>query len=96
MCESLGITNSSTGILTRMSDKFSRLVQFFKQGRLEVTNEKIEDTAQDFTNYLFLLVMEAKDRGDSLRNKSKVCIITKPLHGDTFGGSMLGVSNESK
>ncbi len=43
------------GILTRMSDKMSRIGSFIKQGVLHVEDETIHDTLLDLANYPILL-----------------------------------------
>lgn len=43
------------GFITRMSDKLSRLSNFFLQGELKVKDESILDTCLDLANYSLLL-----------------------------------------
>ena len=54
-CEWLGICSTEIGMLVRMCDKFMRLIQFVKSGRLEVKDEAIRDTLLDSANYDKLL-----------------------------------------
>ncbi len=42
-------------ILTRMVDKFSRIINFSKRGEFKVSDENIDDTIKDLINYLILL-----------------------------------------
>ena len=53
--ESLGITDTTTGFLVRMTDKMSRLITFAKNGRFEVADEALKDTVTDLINYSILL-----------------------------------------
>lgn len=53
--ESLGITDTTTGFLVRMTDKISRLITFAKNGRFEVVDEALKDTIVDLINYSILL-----------------------------------------
>ncbi len=54
MVEHFGIASVEQGMLTRMSDKFSRLASFVEQGTLKVKDESVEDTLLDFANYCLL------------------------------------------
>lgn len=55
------------GIVIRLGDKFSRVCEFAKKGRLEVKDESIEDTLLDMANYSLLCLMayyeEKEDSG---------------------------------
>jgi hypothetical protein len=55
MCEKLGVTDSVTGFLVRMSDKISRVNTFSKSGKLMVKDESVKDTLFDLANYCILL-----------------------------------------
>jgi len=64
ICE-LGGIPAWKGCLVRLSDKFSRIMQFMKEEKLEVKDEKIEDTLLDLANYALItliLYQESKDR----------------------------------
>jgi hypothetical protein len=50
----LEVTDPATGILVRLSDKFSRLANVYK-GDLAVKSESVEDTINDAINYLIIL-----------------------------------------
>ena len=50
----LGISSTEQGFLTRMLDKFCRLVSFVQRGTLLVKDESLEDTALDLANYCIL------------------------------------------
>jgi len=54
----------ATGIVVRLSDKFSRLEQFAKGRGLVVTGESAIDTLRDIRNYCFLMqiFLEGKDK----------------------------------
>ncbi len=55
MVEHFGVATVEQGMLTRMSDKFSRIASFVQIGTLKVKDESIEDTLLDFANYCLLL-----------------------------------------
>ncbi|KKM77036.1 hypothetical protein LCGC14_1374040 [marine sediment metagenome] len=51
------------GVVVRIMDKVKRLKHFFRQGVLEVEDEKIGDTMCDLINYaLYLLIMWRQER----------------------------------
>ena len=54
-CENLNICRTEIGMLTRMCDKFSRLISFVNSGQLKVKDESIQDTCVDLINYSILL-----------------------------------------
>lgn len=53
--EMLGIATTVQGFLTRMLDKFCRLISFSQKGFLEVSDESVEDSLLDLANYCILL-----------------------------------------
>ena len=63
----LGITDTTTqGVLTRLGDKFMRLISLTKDPNAEaaVKDEKVEDTIKDAINYLvylYVLWLEERD-----------------------------------
>jgi hypothetical protein len=64
ICE-LGGIPAWKGSAVRLSDKFSRLMEFMKQEKLKVKDEKIEDTLLDLANYALItliLYQESKNR----------------------------------
>ena len=60
--ESLMICTTEQGFLTRMMDKFSRIVSFSQKGELQVKDESVEDTLLDFANYCILLAGYIKSK----------------------------------
>ena len=60
--ESLGITDTTTGFLVRMTDKISRLITFSKNGKFEVADEALKDTIIDLINYSILLYAYNTDK----------------------------------
>lgn len=60
--ETLNITSTENGFLTRMSDKFNRIISFVKKGVLLVEDEKIEDTLLDLANYAILMNIYIKNK----------------------------------
>ena len=53
--EKMGITDTKTGFLVRMTDKMSRLITFIQNGKFEVKDEALKDTVIDLINYSILL-----------------------------------------
>lgn len=53
--ENLGIASTEQGFLTRMNDKFARIISFMKNGELLVKDESVEDTLFDLANYCILM-----------------------------------------
>lgn len=54
-CESFGI-NIENGIITRMSDKWSRIRSLWKNPDNEKVEETVEDTLKDLAAYALILV----------------------------------------
>jgi len=61
MVENLGITTAEKGILTRMCDKMSRIVNLLDSEAM-VEDEKIEDTLIDLANYAIILNIYLKQK----------------------------------
>lgn len=55
MVEHLGITSAEVGMMTRMSDKFSRLGNLIGGNKKGAVDESVEDTLLDLANYCVLL-----------------------------------------
>lgn len=56
-CEKQGICSTETGMLVRLTDKFSRLKNLLDpQHQQAVKDENVEDTAKDIINYICLLM----------------------------------------
>ena len=53
--EKLGITDTKTGFMVRMTDKVSRLITFIQSGELKDKDETFKDTILDLINYSVLL-----------------------------------------
>lgn len=53
--ELLGLCKAEIGFMTRMTDKYCRLVSFFRDGELKVKDESVSDTLIDLANYCILL-----------------------------------------
>lgn len=67
MVELVGIASTEQGFLTRITDKFTRIINFCNSGILKVADEKIEDTCLDAANYFILLagyIKSKKANGD--------------------------------
>ena len=59
-CEAMGITTTELGMLTRMTDKFKRLITFAKCGQLKVKDEGVRDTCLDLVNYAILFAARSQ------------------------------------
>jgi hypothetical protein len=66
--ESLGVATVQQGFLTRMLDKYCRLVTFSNSGKLTVENEGVQDALQDLAAYCSLMAgyLKAQDEVDFL------------------------------
>lgn len=53
--EKLWVCTVEQWILTRMSDKISRIANIIKKNDIQVKNEKITDTLEDLANYAIIL-----------------------------------------
>lgn len=70
--ESLGISSTEQGFLTRMLDKMARITTFAKKGMLLVKDESVEDTLLDLANYSILMAGYIKSKrslNDSKKEK---------------------------
>tara|TARA_R100000655_G_C2882606_1_gene175559 strand:+ start:208 stop:549 length:342 start_codon:yes stop_codon:yes gene_type:complete len=63
--ERLGITDTKTGFMVRMTDKISRLITFIQNGSFKTKDEALKDTILDLINYSILLYAYAQsEKGD--------------------------------
>tara|TARA_Y100000766_G_C18899692_1_gene602725 strand:- start:663 stop:1013 length:351 start_codon:yes stop_codon:yes gene_type:complete len=63
--ERLGITDTKTGFMVRMTDKVSRLITFIQNGSFKTKDEALKDTILDLINYSILLYAYAQnEKGD--------------------------------
>jgi len=65
--QNMGITDTKTGFLVRMTDKLSRLVTFVKNGTFQTKDEALEDTVIDLINYSILLYGYAQTEKDDYK-----------------------------
>ena len=57
LVEAMGVCDVQTGIMVRLSDKFSRMGNLLKDGAVnEVKDESVDDTIRDAINYLAILL----------------------------------------
>lgn len=64
LCELFGVCSTEIGMMTRITDKFSRLMTFVRTAQYQVTDESFEDTVLDMANYLILLAAYRKSKSD--------------------------------
>ena len=62
MVENMGFASTEQGFLTRLTDKMMRVSSFVKNGKLEVIDEKVEDTLLDAENYCLLFICYLKSK----------------------------------
>ncbi len=63
--ERLGITDTKTGFMVRMTDKLSRLITFVHNGSFKTKDEALKDTILDLINYCILLYSYSdSEKGD--------------------------------
>jgi len=60
--EDLGICNTETGILVRMTDKMSRLCTYVEERKFLVGDETFDDTLLDLINYCIILSCYCKQQ----------------------------------
>ena len=72
--EKLGVCETERGFLTRMTDKFARIITFVNVGILKVKDESVEDTLLDLANYCILLA-------GYLRSKRQAAVKDKYMDG---------------
>jgi hypothetical protein len=65
--EKLGITDTKTGFLVRMTDKISRLITFSRNGAFKTKDEALLDTILDLINYSVLLYAYASQEKDDYK-----------------------------
>jgi len=71
--EGMGICTTEQGVLTRITDKISRLASYSQNLQLQVADESVEDTCLDLANYALLLQGIIKEKKSIAEfNKSKV------------------------
>lgn len=66
--ETIGVATTEQGFLTRMFDKFSRIISFMQNGELQVKDESVEDTLLDLANYCVLMSGYLKSKKLSKQN----------------------------
>ncbi|QDP62668.1 MAG: hypothetical protein Unbinned1327contig1000_27 [Prokaryotic dsDNA virus sp.] len=65
--EKLGITDTKTGFLVRMTDKISRLITFCRNGTFKTKDEALKDTILDLINYSVLLYAYSQTEKDDYK-----------------------------
>jgi pimeloyl-CoA synthetase len=65
--EGMGVTSTEQGFMVRIVDKLSRLSTYAKSGRLQVSDEGVQDTLLDLLNYTVLLSAYIQDK--EIRNE---------------------------
>lgn len=63
--QELGICTTEQGFLTRMTDKFKRIISFVQKGVLLVADESVEDTLIDLANYCILFAGYIKSKRET-------------------------------
>lgn len=67
MCEKMGIS-AWEGILIRISDKWSRLLNFVKTKKFLVKTESVRDTLLDLAVYAILcIILLEEDKSDNIK-----------------------------
>ena len=61
--ELLGVTDTERGIITRMTDKFTRIIGLTCSDNQNLVQESIEDTCLDLANYSLILASYIKNKG---------------------------------
>ena len=69
--ERLGITDTKTGFMVRMTDKISRLITFIHNGSFKTKDEALKDTVLDLINYSILLYAYSLNEKGDYRNAER-------------------------
>ena len=64
LVEQIGIASAEVGILTRMTDKMSRIGGLLKKGSQQVKDESIQDTLSDLAVYSIILSIYLSQKKD--------------------------------
>lgn len=62
--ERMGITDTKTGFMVRITDKLSRLVTYVHNGSFKTKDEALKDTILDLMNYAILLYAYSNTQKD--------------------------------
>lgn len=65
--QKLGITDTKTGFLVRMTDKLSRLITFSHNNKFRTKDEALKDTILDLINYSVLLYAYSQTEKDDYK-----------------------------
>jgi len=78
MVEHLGIADVEVGMLTRMTDKISRISSFVKNGELQVKDESVYDTLKDLAVYSIIMAIYIKSESDiNMSNEPGEVVLVK-------------------
>jgi hypothetical protein len=66
-CREMGLTPFQ-GVMVRLTDKWSRLESFMRQGVLEVSGESVEDTLLDSAVYSLLAILLFREQRNEEKN----------------------------
>ena len=66
MCELFGVCSAEEGIVVRMTDKLSRIINLLRKTN-DVEDERIEDTLMDLINYSAILLVYLKSKNGEER-----------------------------
>jgi hypothetical protein len=67
----LGVCSVEQGFLTRMSDKMSRITTFVQKGILQVSDESVDDTLLDLSNYCILMLGYIESKREKAMHEEK-------------------------
>ena len=69
-CKEMGISPFQ-GVMVRLTDKWSRLEAFMRQGVLEVSEESVEDTLLDSAVYSLLAILLFREQKNEEKSKKE-------------------------
>lgn len=69
-CEAMGICDTESGFMVRVTDKMSRLSSFLQAGKMYVSDESFNDTIVDVINYMVLLSAYASEKENKTYEES--------------------------
>lgn len=60
--EEMGVATTEQGMMTRITDKMSRIANFVRTKKLQVKSESVEDTLMDACIYLALMAIYLREK----------------------------------
>jgi len=82
-CQEMGLTPFQ-GVMTRLSDKWSRIESYMKQGTLEVKSEGVEDTLLDNAVYSLIAILLLEEQKHEAQKEKTGCTASQSISGSSI------------